>query len=145
MASELDRAIAIAVELHENQTDKAGQPYVLHPLRVMLAMESDVERIIAVLHDVAEDDELGWQAVHDGGFEPEIIEAIDAITRREDEGYFDYIRRAGSNPLARKVKIADLADNLSETRVSSCPPKLMARYIKAGQILQAEPTGGEPS
>ncbi|MBB5536936.1 HD domain-containing protein [Rhizobium giardinii] len=113
----LDNAIKLATEAHAGQVDKGGQPYILHPLRVMLAMAITDERIVAVLHDVVEDtdvscDDLYW--VH--GFKPDIVTAIAALTRRNGEDYFDFIRRVAANSIAQAVKIADLRDNLDPSR-----------------------------
>ncbi len=93
--STLERAIAIAVEAHAGQIDKAGAPYILHPLRVMLAVSSTDERIAAVLHDVCEDCP-GWtpDRLRAEGFAPQIIAALDSVTKREGEGYDDFVRRA---------------------------------------------------
>lgn len=110
--SDLTNAIQIATDLHDGQTDKSGQPYILHPLRVMLTMNDDLHRIVAVLHDVAEDCEDGWRALHNANFGDEVLDAIDALTRKEGETYEDFIQRAGSNPISRQVKIADIQDNL---------------------------------
>jgi (p)ppGpp synthase/HD superfamily hydrolase len=131
---DLTSAIMIACEMHEEQTDKAGQPYILHPLRVMLMMETEVDRLVGVLHDVAEDNEEGWARMHDAGFDPEIIEAIDSVTRREGEDYEDFIDRAAQNPIGRRVKIADLLDNLSRPR--SLPASLKQRYERAIRKLR---------
>lgn len=135
----LDLAIKLATEAHAGQVDKGGQPYILHPLRVMLAMKSDNERIVAVLHDVVEDtawtcDDLYWQH----GFSPDVVVAIGALTRRQDEDYFDFIRRAAVNPIARAVKIADIRDNLNPDRQIADPEQteaLGACYSRALEML----------
>lgn len=114
----LEIAIRIALDAHDGQIDKAGQPYILHPLRVMLSVAGDAERIVAALHDVIEDnaslalDDLAWT-----GFSNEVLDAVAALTRRADESYEDYILRCRENPIARVVKIADLTDNMDETRL----------------------------
>lgn len=113
----LDNAIKLATDAHAGQIDKGGQPYILHPLRIMLAMKTDEERIVAVLHDVVEDtavsaDDLYW--VH--GFKMDIVKPVCLLTRTKGENYFDYIERLSVNPIARAVKIADLRDNLCPTR-----------------------------
>lgn len=112
--SDLTIAIRIAAELHRGQVDKAGLPYILHPLRVMLSMDDDLRRIVAVLHDVAEDSEDGWRALH-------------------DETYEDFILRVSRNPLARQVKIADIRDNLRPGAESLRP-----RYEAALKVLEGE-------
>ena len=132
MSKELNRAIVLAASAHSGQFDKAGMPYILHPLRVMLAMDTTPERIVAVLHDVAEDNADGWQDIHDAGFDQEIVSAIDSVTRRQGEDYFAYVERAGSNPIGRKVKVADLRDNLRGP-----PIPLHDRYRKALAMLSS--------
>jgi len=131
----LNAAIRIALDAHADQTDKAGLPYILHPLRVMLMMEDEPCRIVAVMHDVAEDCEHGWQDIDEAGFDDEILNAIDAVTRREGEAYFDYVRRAGANEIGKIVKLADLKDNLSPERRKSITSALVDRYEKAQRIL----------
>lgn len=129
--SDLTTAIRIAAELHHGQVDKSGLPYILHPLRVMLAMDDDLSRTVAVLHDVAEDCEDGWQALHDAGFSDEVLDAIDHLTRREGETYEGFIQRARLSPIARKVKIADIRDNLRPGA-----EHLRPRYERALVILE---------
>lgn len=132
----LDNAIKLATDAHAGQVDKGGQPYILHPLRVMLAMAITDERIVAVLHDVVEDtdvccDHLYW--VH--GFKPDIVTAIAALTRRNGEDYFDFIRRVAANSIARAVKIADLRDNLDPSRPLPDDPNSRARAQKYRRAL----------
>lgn len=141
--ADLDAAINIANRAHAGQKDKAGQPYILHPLRVMFAMESRVEQIVAVMHDVVEDD-ARWSLdrIRDAGFSEEVISALDYLTRRSQEPYEDYIERVAVNDLARRVKLADLADNLSPKRLSSISDKLVRRYLRA-QTRLSPPNPGE--
>ncbi|WP_455271182.1 HD domain-containing protein [Rhizobium herbae] len=132
----LDTAIKLATDAHAGQVDKAGEPYVLHPLRVMLAMKTDAERIAAVLHDVVEDtnvtcDDLYWTL----GFKPEIVQAVAALTRGKNEDYFDFIRRLAPNPIARAVKIADIRDNLDPSRGLPSDPNATERVEKYQRAL----------
>jgi (p)ppGpp synthase/HD superfamily hydrolase len=148
----LERAIEIAVQAHAGVTDKAGSPYVLHPLRVMLSMDSDVARITAVLHDVLEDCK-DWTAdrLKAEGFGPEILDALDSVTQRADEepfagasndeklaGYLRFVRRAGAHPIGRLVKRADLEDNLDVRRLKVVTEKdaqRISRYLVARALL----------
>ena len=109
--STLERAIAIAAQAHAGQTDKAGEPYILHPLRLMLAMETGLERIVAVLHDVVEDSGITLEKLRAEGFAEEAVAAIDALTKRDGESKMDAAARAKGNALALRVKLADNADN----------------------------------
>ena len=140
----LEDAIALAALAHHGQKDKAGAPYILHPLRLMLRMGSDVERMAAVLHDVVEDTPYTLDALRRLGFPPEVVEAVEALTRREDEGesYEEFVLRAGRNPIARRVKLADLEDNMDLTRIADPQEKdhqRLERYRRALAVLQPPP------
>ncbi|HEX8673560.1 MAG TPA: HD domain-containing protein [Longimicrobium sp.] len=125
--STLERAIAIAADAHMGQVDKAGAPYILHPLRVMLRVETPAERIAAVLHDVVEDTAWTLDGLAAEGFAPEVVAAVDALTRRERESYEAFVVRAGADPVARVVKLADLAENMDLTRLASLTAADIAR------------------
>ncbi|KUL97372.1 GTP pyrophosphokinase [Bosea sp. WAO] len=140
----LERAIEIAAAAHAGQTDKAGAPYISHPLRVALGFirAGDEERaIIAVLHDVIEDSDVTAADLQREGFSQTIVEAVEALTRPEDEPYQDFILRAAGNELARPVKVADIKDNMNRTRLAMLPAdkreKLLAKYEGALQQLEA--------
>lgn len=132
----LDKAIFIAAQAHLGQKDKAGEPYILHPLRMMLRFKSEPEMIVAVLHDVVEDNP-NWSLdrLRQEGFTEEIVEAIDHLTRRkEQETYEAFVERAAQNPLARRVKLADLEDNMDLKRYKQLTAKdqeRLARYHRA--------------
>src|SRR5215212_3146899 len=113
----LERAIRIAAEAHAGQVDKAGAPYILHPLRVMLRMHSDEERIVAVLHDVVEDSDYSLETLAREGFAPAVIEAVKALTKLPGESRVAAARRAAVNPLARIVKLADNTENMDLSRI----------------------------
>ena len=136
--STLERAIAIAAESHSGQTDKGGAPYILHPLRVMLRVEGEVARMAAVLHDVVEDTDWTLDDLRAEGFGESVVAAVDALTRRPGEVYLDFCRRAARNEVARRVKLADIDDNLDPLRVAALPEdarSLSDRYRKARAIL----------
>ena len=103
--------------------DKHGQPYILHPLRVMLSVEGDAERIAAVLHDVVEATPLVPADLAERGYPEEIVQAVDALSKRAGESYMEYIERACANPIAVRVKMADLEDNLALDRVAGLDDK----------------------
>ncbi len=137
----LTRAIMVAAEAHAGQKDRAGQPYILHPLRVLLRVRGDEERQVAALHDVVERTEWTPERLRDAGFAAGVVAAVDALSRREGEDYFDFVRRAISNPLARPVKRADLLDNLQEARAALPGPKRnarLARYEEALRIIDGD-------
>jgi (p)ppGpp synthase/HD superfamily hydrolase len=138
--STLERAIEIAASAHAGQQDKAGAPYILHPLRVMLHVTDPVQRIAAVLHDVVEDTAWTLEQLRAEGFGDEVISAVDALTKREGEDYFAFVDRAGRDPVARAVKIADITDNLDVTRIVNVTDRdraRMARYERALARLTA--------
>ena len=128
--STLERAIALAATAHAGQVDKAGQPYILHPLRVLLRLSDPDARMVAALHDVVEDTAVTLADLAAEGFSPAVIEAVDALTHRPGEAYPDYVRRAAANPLARQVKRADVLDNLDATRLVDPTPKDLQRAQK---------------
>lgn len=142
---DLERAIALAVKEHANQTDKAGEPYILHPLRVMFSLNSEDERIVAVLHDVVEDSELTFGDLRSSGFSETVIKALKAVTKLPeeegtDEGYQAFVERAGKNSIGRKVKMADLRDNLDVRRlekISEKDTRRMNKYLRALRYLEA--------
>ena len=101
----LEDAIALAVKAHRGQTDKAGQPYITHPLRVMLSLESEAEQMVGVLHDLVEDTEYTLESLRSQGYPEEVLTAVDCVPRRRGETYADFIERIKPNPLARRVKL----------------------------------------
>ena len=141
--STLERAIAIAAQAHAGQIDKAGAPYVLHPLRVMLGVYSTNERITAVLHDVVEDcDSWSFERLTGEGFSDTIIAALKSVTKIEGEPYEDFVRRAAANPIGRRVKLSDLTDNSDLSRIASPTRKdhdRIARYQHAIAYLKSLP------
>jgi (p)ppGpp synthase/HD superfamily hydrolase len=142
--STLERAIAIAAEAHMGQVDKAGAPYILHPLRVMLRVRTAPERIAAVLHDVVEDTPWTLEALAAEGFAPEVLAAVDALTRREGESYEAFVARAGADPIGRAVKLADLAENMDLTRLEAPSAHDFARLERYRRAV-AHLTIDEPS
>lgn len=112
----IEDAIIFATEAHRGQVDRAGNPYILHPLRLMCRMETDTERMIAVLHDVIEDTDYTLDDLRRMGYSDEIVEAVDCLSRRDDETYEQFIQRIKPNALARRVKLADLLDNMDIRR-----------------------------
>ena len=132
--STLERAIAIAAAAHAGQKDKAGQPYILHPLRVMLALQKEEERIVAVLHDVVEDTKITPEILRSEGFTEAILSAIDSVTKREGEDYETFVLRAAANPIGREVKLSDLTDNSDLSRL---PNPTQADYDRVTKYQNA--------
>ncbi len=141
VAPTLEDAIRLAAVAHTGQFDKAGEAYILHPLRVMLRLSDPDERMAAVLHDVVEDSEVTLDDLQRAKYPAAVVAAVAALTRREGEDYFDFVRRAASHPVARAVKRADLLENLDVTRLATVTPRdeeRMAKYRRALAILEAD-------
>lgn len=126
----LSKAIALAAEAHDGQTDKSGVAYIFHPVRVASTFSDETLQTIAVLHDVVEDTAVTLVDL-DMQFPQGVVNAVDALTRRDGETYPDFILRVSRNPLARKVKIADIRDNLRPGA-----EHLRARYEAALAVLE---------
>jgi (p)ppGpp synthase/HD superfamily hydrolase len=131
----LQKALEIAVDAHKNQYDKGGCLYVLHPIRMSLKAETNDEQITAMLHDVVEDC-VDWtlDKLQNEGFSDTIINAIDRLTRRSNETYFEFIERCCGSIISIKVKLLDIADNMDITRLPTMEEKDLARmkrYHKA--------------
>jgi (p)ppGpp synthase/HD superfamily hydrolase len=133
----LEDALLLAALAHMGQTRKGTtEPYVLHPIRVMLRFthERPAHRVVAVLHDVVEDTLVMLEQIaRDWRGNPAVVPALDAITRREDESHRDYINRCETDDIAVSVKLADLQDNMRDPWW--CPPGMLARYTRDYQQL----------
>lgn len=132
--STLERAIEIAARAHAGQRDKAGAPYVLHPLRLMLAMRTEAERMAAVLHDVVEDTGVTLADLRAEGFPADVLEAVEALTKRPGESRLDAARRAKLHPIARAVKLADVADNMDRGRLADLTERDLVRLREYEQV-----------
>lgn len=133
--SNLDIAIMMACKAHAGQLDKAGEPYILHPLRVMMQFRDDAARTVGVLHDVVEDTSISLDDLRRAGFSEDIVSAIDCLSKKSGESYEEFISRVASNGLSRKVKIADLRDNLDVSRLPSVSEGDLARVEKYHDAL----------
>lgn len=135
----LEKAIALAVEAHAGEVDKTGRPYILHPLHLMLQMESEEEMITAVLHDVIEDTAVTLEELQAMGFPETVLTALALLTHNTaDTTYEDYITALKPNPLARRVKLADLAHNMDVRRLPTLTMKdwgRLEKYRRAWDIL----------
>lgn len=154
--STLERAIAIAATAHAGATDKSGAPYILHPLRVMMRVESLEAKMVAVLHDVVEDcRHLGYDfaRLEHEGFSPAVMAGVRSVTKQEDEEgkhsdpgyeetYLRFVRRAAADSIGRVVKIADLEDNCDLSRIASPSERdlqRLARYRRALELIRSLP------
>lgn len=142
--STLARAIIIATKAHEGQTDKAGLPYITHPLRVMQLVKTPQEKIVAVLHDIVEDTTVTIQDLMAEGFDADVLRAIDLLTHKKGEMYHEYVFRLKGDPIATAVKLADLTDNTRIDRVIMRPGKIppdsrrLIKYVMSYKYLTDE-------
>jgi len=136
MAS-IEKALQIAIQAHEGQQDKDGQPYILHPLRVMNAVEEEPAMIVAVLHNVIEDTPVTSEELRREGFDETVLAALECLTHRKDESYADYVVRCKSNVIARQVKLADLEDNARPSRALLRPDRIEADMARLRKYFQS--------
>jgi hypothetical protein len=136
------KAWEIAVSVHGLQLDMQGESYLFHVARVAMAMETHEEQVCALLHDVLEDSQFTdtWALTIQAEFQPEVLRCCIALCHLDGESYEAYIRRVSENPLAIKVKLADLADNMNPERLFKLPEKtylrLLAKYSAAVRYLR---------
>lgn len=126
----LEKAIIIATTAHRGQVDKGGEPYILHPIRVMLSGKTKIEKICGVLHDVIEDTDITLEYLKNQGFSDEVLLSLDALTKRYSESYDKFINRILENEIACKVKQADLSDNMDLSRIKNPSEKDYKRIEK---------------
>lgn len=132
------RAMLIAYEGHHGQKDKAGLPYIFHPIHLAEQMGDEQEVIVALLHDVVEDTHISFNDLIKLGFPMGVIEALKLLTHHENDDYFTYIKGIAQNQLATKVKLADLKHNSDLSRLGVVGEKELERihkYIKAIEML----------
>ena len=122
----IEKALQIAARAHEGQKDKGGQPYILHPLRAMMTVQGEDAQIVAVLHDVIEDTSVTADDLQQAGFSENVVAAVLLVTHNKEEPYADYVVRCQGNEVARRVKLADLADNWRLDRTILRPQRFEA-------------------
>lgn len=137
------KAMRLAYAAHHGQTDKSGIPYIFHPLHLAEQMEDEISCCVALLHDTVEDTSITLEELSES-FPAEIVEAVALLTYDPDMDYYEYVRRIKKNPIAKKVKLADLAHNSDASRFAGVPvPEgrygyLRDKYTKAKAILLEE-------
>lgn len=134
----MEKALEIAMKAHDGQEDKAERPYIEHPMTVAEKMETEDEKIVALLHDVVEDSDISIGYLRKEGFSEEILSAVDSITKRKSEGeeYPEYIERLKKNPLAVRVKLADLDHNSDLSRIANPTDEDYERVEKYKGIIE---------
>ena len=130
------KAMNLAYAAHHGQFDKGGVPYIFHPIHLAEEMDDEVSTCVALLHDAVEDTAVTLEELAES-FPREIVEAVDLLTHREGVEYFDYVRSIRANPVAVKVKLADLRHNGDPKRISNQgnAEKRREKYAKAWKIL----------
>jgi (p)ppGpp synthase/HD superfamily hydrolase len=140
----LDDAVLLAAQQFRGIKDKAGQPYILHCLRVMLSQNNDAARQAAVLHDVVEDTGVTLEDLRHSGFAEDVVGAVDLLTHRDDDEYHEYVLRLAHSSIATAVKLADLQDNYRLDRVAyrtdhqATDAIRIQRYILTHQFLTSQ-------
>ena len=128
-------ASKIAYKAHEGQTDKAGVPYIFHPIHIAEQMDSEESCVVALLHDVIEDSDITLEILSKY-FDDDIIAALRVLTKKENDDYVMYIKRVKTNKLATKVKIKDLEHNRDLTRLDEVTDKDRKRSIKYWEAIR---------
>lgn len=124
------KALKLSFEAHQNQVDKSGMPYVFHPFHLAEQMEDENTTIVALLHDVVEDTDIGFDDLYKMGFSQTVIEALKLLTHDDNEPYEDYIDRIKKNEIAKVVKLADLRHNSDLSRLDNVDEKALKRAEK---------------
>jgi len=137
---DLERAIQVATKAYDGRVDRQGEPYAAHVIRVMLAVDSDDERAVALLHDVFEWGTITLREFASAKFPKRVVDAVDALTKRRGESLSEYVERVRASRLATTVKLADLRDNALEWRLDALPDKatrkrLVAMYRETAELL----------
>jgi len=136
----LENAFHICLDAHKDQKDKGGKPYILHPIHLSTKFEDETLKIIALLHDVIEDSNYTLKELALSGYSKEVINALNALTKRKGESYKESIERVKLNPLATKVKLEDLQHNMNVTRLSKADDislKSLKKYLSAHKYLSS--------
>jgi (p)ppGpp synthase/HD superfamily hydrolase len=130
-----ETALEIALEAHKGQVDKNGVAYITHPIAVAAQLESLELKTIAILHDTIEDTDVTAEYLIKRGIPKNLVEVVELLTKPKDEEYESYLKRVRENPMAKAVKLADLAHNTSPERASGLNDKRRAKYELAKRIL----------
>ena len=129
--SNLGKAIAIAATAHQDQLYKNDTPCILHPIRMMLEMDSEEQMIATILHDLIEDTDWTLDQLRAEDFSDRIIDLVDLLSRRETESYAEFIERIRTDSVAVKIKLADLKDNMDLTRLPEITEKDISRLKRS--------------
>lgn len=134
----LQRAIELAIQAHRNDEDPPGEPYILHPMRVMLSLADDGDaevRMVAILHDTVERGHLTLAALRDEGFSKDVVRGVSLMTHTGERSYAEYVIALRRHRLARLVKMADLRDNADLRHVDMRPGKFAKDRMRATRYI----------
>ena len=129
------KALKLCFEAHKDQVDKTGMPYVFHPFHLAEQMDDEISTVCALLHDVVEDTDITFKNLIEMGFSIEVVEVLKLLTHDKSVLYMDYVAKIATNPIAKKVKIADLKHNSDVSRLNVVDQKAQERLKKYQQAL----------
>ena len=130
------KAVTLAYRAHAGQTDRAGWPYILHPVHIAEQMITEDTCVVALLHDVLEDTDVTLEDMRKEGFTEQQLEAVQLMTHSKNVPYMDYVKKLSGNAVARAVKIGDLKHNMDRSRLSEYTEKDEQRYRKYKEALE---------
>ena len=130
------KALKLCFEAHKDQLDKSGLPYVFHPFHLAEQMDDEISTVCALLHDVVEDTDITFENLEQMGFPKEVLDVLLLLTHDEAVPYMEYVKNISKNPIAKKVKIADLLHNSDVTRLDCIDEKAKIRNQKYKEALQ---------
>lgn len=136
------KALKLLVAYQSEQKDKGGDSYILHPIRLALRLDNEIERAAALLHDIIEDTDCDYKTLKRHGITEEVIDIIKILTHKKEESYYDYISKikSSNNTIAIKIKQLDLIDNMDLSRLNNITEKDLKRiekYTEAFKMLLA--------
>ena len=137
------KALRLCFEAHKEQTDKTGMPYVFHPFHVAEQMTDEISAVCALLHDVVEDSDYTFEDLAEMGYPQEVIDVLKLLTHDSETPYLDYVKAIAVNPIAKRVKLADLAHNsdlsrMDEGEIDEYAVARTEKYKKALEILSED-------
>lgn len=137
------KALRLCFEAHKEQTDKTGMPYVFHPFHVAEQMTDEISAVCALLHDVVEDSDYTFEDLAEMGYPQEVIDVLKLLTHDSETPYLDYVKAIAVNPIAKRVKLADLAHNsdlsrMDEGEIDEYAVARTEKYKKAMEILSED-------
>lgn len=129
------KALKLSFETHKDQVDKTGMPYIFHPFHLAEQMDDEISTVCALLHDVVEDSQITFENLLQMGFPHEVIEVLKLLTHEKSVPYMQYVEKIATNPIAKKVKIADLRHNSDLTRLNVVDETALNRANKYKRAL----------